>query len=347
MRVASKSVRCRWVLDLALSTPGFAGVMAYALREALWLARERRGRRADGLPERRSRRAGRACRRPDALAAITLMVDDVEQLELLPRRRPVPRVPRRRCVAADRPRAPRRAALAAAHAGRRGRARPCRRAARAAASSASCSTRRRSPGCPTRRRRCGWSSAARRPSWPPGAARVVRRGRARSSAPLEFVNSGGTGSLEVSSADAVCHRGHRRVRALRADPVRPLPRLRAASGAVLRAAGGAPSGAAASRRCSAAVTSPPDRPARPGCRAGRRRADADRHRGRGRGADAGARCRRAEPCRSATGCGSGPPRPASCWNGSTPSTRRRHGCRVRADLPRRGQDLRLIWSSPS
>src|SRR6185312_3442826 len=38
VRIASKSVRCRWVLDLALSTPGVRGVMAFALREALWLA---------------------------------------------------------------------------------------------------------------------------------------------------------------------------------------------------------------------------------------------------------------------------------------------------------------------
>jgi len=38
VRVASKSVRCRYVLDLALGTPGFAGVMAYSVREAIWLA---------------------------------------------------------------------------------------------------------------------------------------------------------------------------------------------------------------------------------------------------------------------------------------------------------------------
>lgn len=39
IRVASKSVRCRTLLDRALATPGFAGVMAYAAREAVWLAR--------------------------------------------------------------------------------------------------------------------------------------------------------------------------------------------------------------------------------------------------------------------------------------------------------------------
>ncbi len=29
VRVASKSVRCRWVLGTALATPGYAGVLAY------------------------------------------------------------------------------------------------------------------------------------------------------------------------------------------------------------------------------------------------------------------------------------------------------------------------------
>src|SRR5690348_15646872 len=37
--VASKSVRGRWVLEQALATPGFAGVMAYSVREAIWLVR--------------------------------------------------------------------------------------------------------------------------------------------------------------------------------------------------------------------------------------------------------------------------------------------------------------------
>jgi len=40
IRVASKSVRCRALLERVLSRPGFWGVMAYSLREALWLAAE-------------------------------------------------------------------------------------------------------------------------------------------------------------------------------------------------------------------------------------------------------------------------------------------------------------------
>src|SRR5215210_7488038 len=39
IRVASKSVRSRDVLRRVLARPGFAGVLAYSLPEALWLAR--------------------------------------------------------------------------------------------------------------------------------------------------------------------------------------------------------------------------------------------------------------------------------------------------------------------
>ena len=38
IRVASKSVRCRTLLDRVLARPGFSGVMAYAVPEAVWLA---------------------------------------------------------------------------------------------------------------------------------------------------------------------------------------------------------------------------------------------------------------------------------------------------------------------
>jgi D-serine deaminase-like pyridoxal phosphate-dependent protein len=38
IRVASKSVRCRFLLERVLRRPGFAGVMAFTLPEALWLA---------------------------------------------------------------------------------------------------------------------------------------------------------------------------------------------------------------------------------------------------------------------------------------------------------------------
>ena len=37
IRVASKSLRCRALLDRVLARPGFAGVMAYAVPDAVWL----------------------------------------------------------------------------------------------------------------------------------------------------------------------------------------------------------------------------------------------------------------------------------------------------------------------
>ncbi|NEE50098.1 amino acid deaminase/aldolase, partial [Streptomyces sp. SID8455] len=39
IRVASKSVRCRTLLERVLQRPGFAGIMSYTLAESLWLAR--------------------------------------------------------------------------------------------------------------------------------------------------------------------------------------------------------------------------------------------------------------------------------------------------------------------
>ncbi|HTQ90427.1 MAG TPA: alanine racemase, partial [Streptosporangiaceae bacterium] len=37
VRVASKSLRCRFLVERALAMPGYRGVMGYSLREALWL----------------------------------------------------------------------------------------------------------------------------------------------------------------------------------------------------------------------------------------------------------------------------------------------------------------------
>src|SRR3954447_2134434 len=83
VRVASKSVRCRWVLDTALATPGFAGVMGYSVREAIWLAR---GGVADvllGYPTADRAAVRELAADPSLVDAITLMVDGVGQLELI------------------------------------------------------------------------------------------------------------------------------------------------------------------------------------------------------------------------------------------------------------------------
>lgn len=39
IRVASKSVRCRALLERVLGRKGFAGIMSFTLEESLWLAR--------------------------------------------------------------------------------------------------------------------------------------------------------------------------------------------------------------------------------------------------------------------------------------------------------------------
>jgi D-serine deaminase-like pyridoxal phosphate-dependent protein len=98
IRVASKSVRCRELLRTVLSRPGFHGLMAYTLPEAIWLVRT--GVTDDvlmGYPiADRSALADLVA--DERLAnAITLMIDSSDQLDLIdaviaPGRRPVLRI---------------------------------------------------------------------------------------------------------------------------------------------------------------------------------------------------------------------------------------------------------------
>jgi D-serine deaminase-like pyridoxal phosphate-dependent protein len=82
VRVAAKSVRCRALLDEALATDGFRGVMSYALPEAIWLARNGVTDILMGYPTVH-RTALRELAADEELAArITLMVDDPAQLAL-------------------------------------------------------------------------------------------------------------------------------------------------------------------------------------------------------------------------------------------------------------------------
>ena len=83
VRVASKSVRCRWALDQALATPGFAGVMAYSVREAIWLAQSGVSDVLLGYPSA-DRTALAELGADRALHdAITLMIDDPAQLAVI------------------------------------------------------------------------------------------------------------------------------------------------------------------------------------------------------------------------------------------------------------------------
>lgn len=83
IRVASKSIRCRTILERVLAIEGFSGIMAFTLPEALWLVStglrdvlvayptaDRDALRALGSDERASRE-------------ITVMVDSTEHLDLI------------------------------------------------------------------------------------------------------------------------------------------------------------------------------------------------------------------------------------------------------------------------
>lgn len=87
IRIASKSVRARGVLEEVLG-PGLRGdelvrgIMAYSLPEALWLVHSGADDVLIGYPTVDRGALGRLGGNPEALEAITLMVDDPRQLEI-------------------------------------------------------------------------------------------------------------------------------------------------------------------------------------------------------------------------------------------------------------------------
>ncbi len=96
IRVASKSVRVRRVLEDTLALPGYAGVLAFTLPEALWLAEDHRDV-VLGYPTADRAAIARLAADDEAAARVTLMIDDVAQLDLVDAvapagRRPVLRV---------------------------------------------------------------------------------------------------------------------------------------------------------------------------------------------------------------------------------------------------------------
>jgi D-serine deaminase-like pyridoxal phosphate-dependent protein len=84
IRLASKSVRCRHLIDQVLAMDGFRGVLAYTLPEALWLAAC--GTSADivvAYPTVDRTALGRLAADAAAAAAITIMVDCPDHLDLI------------------------------------------------------------------------------------------------------------------------------------------------------------------------------------------------------------------------------------------------------------------------
>ena len=82
IRLASKSVRCRALQQRVLARPGFQGTLAFTLPEANWLASHGAEDLLLAYPTTDSRALAALA---DAGAPVTVMVDDVEQLELIER----------------------------------------------------------------------------------------------------------------------------------------------------------------------------------------------------------------------------------------------------------------------
>jgi D-serine deaminase-like pyridoxal phosphate-dependent protein len=204
VRVASKSVRCRTVLELALAASGFAGVMGYSVREAIWLVRHGVRDVLLGYPSADRGALAELAEDPVLTESITLMVDDVEQLGLA--RAAAGATALRVCLDVD-------ASLRIGRLHLGVRRSPLRTPADAAglASAALAQGFRvvgvmfyeaqiaglpdSSPDVRLMKRRSAAELAQRR-----GA--VVRAVQAVAGE-LEIVNSGGTGSVEISSADPV------------------------------------------------------------------------------------------------------------------------------------------------
>ncbi|SEP06374.1 alanine racemase [Trujillonella endophytica] len=217
IRVASKSVRSRPVLRRVLARPGFAGVLAYTLPEALWLAGGPDPVSTDvvvGYPTA-DRAALRALAADPVLAGrVTLMVDSPAQLDLVDAVVPAATRPALRiCLDLD---ASLRVAGGRVHVGVRRS--PVHTPGQAAGLARAVTGR---PGFRLVGLMAYEAQVAGVPDAPPGrplrglAVRGMRAlsvrelaGRraaavaaVRAEADLEFVNGGGTGSLETTSAD--------------------------------------------------------------------------------------------------------------------------------------------------
>jgi D-serine deaminase-like pyridoxal phosphate-dependent protein len=208
IRVASKSVRVRGVLDAVLALPGYRGILSYTLPEALWLA-ETCDDVVVGYPSADRNGIARLAADETLASRVTLMVDSVEQLDFIDSVvAPAGRTPLRVCLELD-------ASLRSGLLGHLGvRRSPVHDPADAAALAVAIVAR---PGFRLVGIMAYEAQVAGQVNR--GAGRVhiramqkasirelaERRGAAvaavRQIADLEFVNGGGTGSLESTHAD--------------------------------------------------------------------------------------------------------------------------------------------------
>lgn len=212
IRIASKSVRVRSVIEALLARPGYHGVLAYTLAEALWLA-DTVDDLVVGYPTAERGSIRRLATDPDLAGRITLMVDAPAQLDLVddvlpPGRREELRV----CLELD-------ASWRAPVLGHLGvRRSPVHEPSDAGALAAYIAARagfrlvgvmsyeaqiagltNRPPGKPLDGAVNRWMQSRSMPELVERRARAVAA--VREHADLEFVNGGGTGSLEATAAD--------------------------------------------------------------------------------------------------------------------------------------------------
>ncbi|MEU2421657.1 amino acid deaminase/aldolase [Streptomyces sp. NPDC007851] len=83
IRVASKSVRCRHLLERVLAKDGFAGIMSFTLAESLWLARSGFDDVLLAYPSADRARFAELAADAKLAAAVTVMIDDPAQLDLI------------------------------------------------------------------------------------------------------------------------------------------------------------------------------------------------------------------------------------------------------------------------
>ena len=217
IRLASKSVRCRSLIAHTLGLDGFQGILAYTLPEALWLAAT--GTSDDivvGYPTADRQALAVLAGDRAAAAAITLMVDSAEHLDLIEKVAAEQPDPLRVRVAIDidagyeaiggrfragARRSPIRTPAQAARFAEMILSRPLLRLTGLMAyESQIAGVGDNPPGRPL------YARAIRMMQRRSAAELAVRRAAivaaVRALAPLEFVNGGGTGSLAGTSAEA-------------------------------------------------------------------------------------------------------------------------------------------------
>ncbi|MDI5980820.1 amino acid deaminase/aldolase [Amycolatopsis magusensis] len=213
IRVVSKSVRCRTLLERVLAKPGFRGVMSYSLAEALWLVEC--GTSEDivvAYPTVDHAALRRLAADDRARAAISIMVDSPEHLDVVDSALGLEHPEIRVCLELDASWRP----LRSLHVGTRRSPVFMPRQARDFAA-----TIERRPGFRLVGMMAYEGQIAGFPDATGGRAQSTlvqwmqrksaaellrRRGAAvhavREVADLEFVNGGGTGSVEVTGSDA-------------------------------------------------------------------------------------------------------------------------------------------------